>query len=311
MINIILCTYNSNYAFLTKQLDSLFNQSYKKIKVFIFDDSTTNVAYNVFTYYKKKYRNKIYYKNGSKTNSFSDNFLTALKKIKINHSKKNYFMFCDQDDIWELDKIDMYISTLKKYRKYDIDKPLLIGGRTHYINANDEILIKSPNFPKKPALENALIQSIFGGNSILFNEKLFLIVNSFKETKIFSHDWWLYILNETFSGKTIFLDDSKTLYRQHEDSIIGGNIGLRQNLRRAVKFFLGDFKKWSDMHCATFENNYDVLPSDKVKIIRNYFMLRSSKNIILRFKLFFKLGLYRQDIFSTIIYALGILIFRI
>ena len=71
---------SSNNAFLKKQLDSLFNQSYKKIKVFIFDDSTTNVAYNVFTYYKKKYRNKIYYKNGSKTNSFSDNFLNALKK---------------------------------------------------------------------------------------------------------------------------------------------------------------------------------------------------------------------------------------
>ena len=92
MINIILCTYNSNNAFLKKQLDSLFNQSYKKIKVFIFDDSTTNVAYNVFTYYKKKYRNRIFYKNGSKTNSFSDNFLTALKKIKIklNENLKNF-----------------------------------------------------------------------------------------------------------------------------------------------------------------------------------------------------------------------------
>lgn len=305
MINIILCTYNSNKSYLYQQLDSIFSQSYKIFKIYIFDDSHDDVARKVYKYFKKKFPNKIFYSIGAKENSFSANFLHGLKKIKINQSQKNYFMFCDQDDIWGFDKLETYIKKLSIYKKkLDKNSPFLIGGRTTYINEINEILVRSEKFKRKPSLENALVQSIFGGNTIFFNIHLFNILNSLDDVFVYSHDWWCYIVNEIYGGKTVYLNDTKTFYRQHSDSIIGGNIGIKQKLIRTKKFIYGDYRNWNNMHCNVFQKNLNKLPTNTKSIIQNYIFFRKHNNFKSK-KIFFKLRLYRQSKIGTLIYFFG------
>lgn len=304
MINIILCTYNSNKSYLYQQLDSVFSQSYKRFKIYIFDDSYDDVARKSYKYFKKKFPNKIFYSEGAKENSFSANFLNALKRIKINKSQNNYFMFCDQDDIWGMDKLEMYIKKLSTYKKHDKNGPFLMGGSTTYINEINEILVSSEKFEREPSLENALVQSLFGGNTIFFNIHLFNTLNSLDDVIVYSHDWWCYIINEIYGGKTVYLSDTKTFYRQHSGSIIGGNIGIKQQFQRFKKFVFGQYRSWSNMHCDVFQKNLNKLPTKTKSIIKNYIFFRKHNNFKSK-KVFFELGLYRQSKISTLVYFIG------
>ncbi|MCV5720962.1 glycosyltransferase family 2 protein, partial [Escherichia coli] len=58
------------------------------------------------------------------------------------------------------------------------------------VNEKDECIGYSPLFCKKPSFRNALIQSIAGGNTMLFNQAARNIINlTPQDFKIVSHDW--------------------------------------------------------------------------------------------------------------------------
>ena len=108
-VAIILGFYNDK-KYINAQVQSIFEQTHKNIKIFIFDDNSPfklTKSFLKLTPENKKSLSIIREKNiGS-----AKNFLFALKEIKDDFA---YYGFSDQDDIWEKDKIQISINALKK-----------------------------------------------------------------------------------------------------------------------------------------------------------------------------------------------------
>ena len=93
---------------------------------------------------RKNEKSKIKIFNRRKNLGFANNFLEGLKEIDYNF---NLFSFCDQDDIWERDKLERGVAALKNL---PIDKPALYGTNTLHINeSGNNIIGKSINISKE------------------------------------------------------------------------------------------------------------------------------------------------------------------
>ena len=106
MIDILLSTYNGE-KYLSEQLDSLFSQAYNDFRIIGRDDGSSDKTKDILLEYKNKFNNKldVYFENnvGPK-----NSFLELIKK-----SKNDYVMFCDQDDIWFDNKLEVMMDVIK------------------------------------------------------------------------------------------------------------------------------------------------------------------------------------------------------
>lgn len=110
-VSVAMATYNGE-KFITKQLDSIMNQSVPVDEVIIRDDiSTDNTAEVIRNYIKEHgYFDRIHFEVNDKNLGYASNFIGALKK-----TQGDYIFFCDQDDIWMPDRVENMTDVLKKH----------------------------------------------------------------------------------------------------------------------------------------------------------------------------------------------------
>ena len=97
-IDILLATYNGE-KFLREQLDSILNQTYKNFNLIISDDGSEDKTLQILKEYQEKDNRVIVY-NHKKNLGVISNFEFLLEKVN-----SKYFMFSDQDDVWNNTKI--------------------------------------------------------------------------------------------------------------------------------------------------------------------------------------------------------------
>ena len=165
-VAILMCTYNGE-AFLGEQLDSIEGQDYKNWTLFVNDDRSKDKTLDILKAYQKKWGNhKLIIRRGPQK-GFCQNFLQIINDPKI---KAHFYFLSDQDDVWMPHKVS---HTLKFLTKLNPLKPKLYCARTTYVSSDaKKILGQSELFSRPPSFKNALVQSIAGGNTMAFNNKL-------------------------------------------------------------------------------------------------------------------------------------------
>lgn len=109
-VSILLAIYKPNYKFLSELLESLNNQNYKGIKLLVRDDSDDSDEYiKVSDIIKLKIKNFEYMINKNEQNLGSSKTFELLAK----ETDTKYIAFCDQDDIWEIDKISKLVGLIE------------------------------------------------------------------------------------------------------------------------------------------------------------------------------------------------------
>src|SRR5476649_2579474 len=94
LVSIALCTYNGA-RFLSQQLDTLVNQTYRPIEIIVVDDCSTDDTFAILTEYAGRYPNFKIYRNDVKL-GFTANFEKAVKLCT-----GDLIALCDQDDLWD------------------------------------------------------------------------------------------------------------------------------------------------------------------------------------------------------------------
>lgn len=121
-VSVVMCTYNGA-AFLREQLDTIINQTYPIYEIIVQDDGSTDETINILESYKERYPIVKLYKNvdGRGVNT---NFFSALKR-----ATGDYIAISDQDDIWELDKIEKQITFIgESWLCFHFSKPFSEDG---------------------------------------------------------------------------------------------------------------------------------------------------------------------------------------
>ncbi len=303
-VAILMCTYNGE-EFIREQLDSIEAQDYKNWTLYVNDDGSRDKTLDILKTYQKKWGvKKLYIRKGPKK-GFCQNFLQIINDPKIN---ADLYFLCDQDDIWMPHKLS---HTSKKISKLDPLKPALYCARTTYVSSDaKKILGQSELFLKPPSFQNAIVQSIAGGNTMAFNNPLKTKVQKYPKAEVVSHDWWLYIVNELSEGKTLYDTESTIFYRQHSKSLIGANTGFIAKLRRLRMLLMGVYRDNNSKHLDTFNQINMPFTKANIRLIDDFFIKRD-KGMLTRLCMVNDLGIYRQTLDGQIALYLGALLHKL
>ena len=303
-IAILLCTYNGE-QFLQEQLDSFAAQEFKNWELFVYDDGSTDNTKAIVKGFKTKNQNKIHFIPNKKKMGFAKNFLNAVRAAPRNF---DFYAFSDQDDIWLPFKLERAVEYLTKI---DRRVPALYGSRTTLIDNAGNHIGFSTLFQKKPSFGNALVQSLAGGNTMVFNKATKNLIGKAElGADIVSHDWSVYQFVAGAGGDIYYDPHSEILYRQHSNNIIGANNNFFAKLSRVKMLLAGSFKIWNDRNINALLKNSKMLNEESKDTLRR-FMIARENSLILRIVGFLRCGIYRQTFYDNVALFIGGILNRI
>ncbi|TAG99834.1 MAG: glycosyltransferase [Sphingobacteriales bacterium] len=106
LVSVVICTFNGE-KHLISQLNSVVNQTYKNLEILIFDDCSTDETLNILRKYELNY-NRVKLVLNQYNLGFIKNFNQG-----ISNCNGSYIALSDQDDIWELNKIELQVKAMK------------------------------------------------------------------------------------------------------------------------------------------------------------------------------------------------------
>ena len=236
---------------------------------------------------------------------FAANYMSLLRKAG---SEYKYYAFCDQDDIWDSDKLCRALKAIEDVRDC-ADSPILYGSRTQIVDQNGVSLGFSPLFKKRPSFENALVQNISGGNTMVFDCNLRALMLKVENVQcVVSHDWLAYLIATAVAGTVIYDTNSCLKYRQHNLNRVGSNRGWPSRVKRLWQVFVKRrFREWHSMNVECLRFIEDDITAENKMVLRKFETLKEKWLIMGTFQLL-RSGLYRQTLMETLtLYAAAFL----
>lgn len=283
MISIALATYNGE-LFLKDQLDSLINQTIKDFEIVICDDNSTDTTYKILLEYSNKFSFVKVFQN-ARNLGFKKNF----EKL-IGLCSGDYIAFCDQDDIWTQNHLEVLLRTI---------------GNNYFVGANSELIdqhgrksnISLMDTKKQtyiPSAEEYKITecytNLFQGACSMGRAEFLKKCLPIPENVRF-HDWWIALV-ASMSNKIIFSNESILLYRQHDNNITNN---IRFNiLRKSISYLINKNNKkklreqWIQNKNMLIEYEKRFFPENEITIAINYYDSCLSGNIRAIIFYFFK-----------------------
>lgn len=302
-VAVLLSTYNGA-RFLCEQLDSIIAQSHTNWLIVASDDGSTDATLTILQDYRNKLGSERLQIRRGPCRGYVANFLSTATDKSIT---ADAFAFADQDDVWHPDKLERALSWLREQPQ---ERPSLYCSRTRLIDASGAQIGCSPLFRKPPSFRNALVQSLAGGNTMVFNRAAQNLLAEAGTPPIVSHDWWFYMLI-TGSGGLLHYDPNPSIdYRQHEANIIGSNRRLSDHLYRLRCLLSGHFQKWNEINLYVLSLHASLLTEENRKTMERYALARQASWLDSLCTLL-RCGIYRQTMLGNLGLAAAALLRRI
>ena len=292
-VAVLLCT-RRGAPFLNEQLGSVATQSHANWRIYASDDASDDQTRTILVDFQQRMgRGRLQLRNGP-GRGFAANFLSLACDQRI---EADYFAFCDQDDVWEPDKLSRALAWLLHI---DPATPALYCCRTRLIDEEGHTIGFSPLFSKAPHFRNAIVQSIAGGNTMVFNAAARrLLVRAGGDVAVPAHDWWLYILVTAMGGMVRYDSHPSVRYRVHGANAVGANCTLRARLLRIRLLLKGRLRTWTDMHAAALLPLVSDITPEGRKILVEFLDARRA-NALRRIVYIYVLRIYRQTLAGNI-----------
>jgi glycosyltransferase involved in cell wall biosynthesis len=204
LVSIALCTYNGE-AYLAQQLNTLVNQTYKNIEIVVVDDASTDSTYAVLKDFATNYPVFKLYRNEQNL-GFIANFEKAVKLCS-----GRLIALCDQDDIWDLKKIELQVAAIADNVFIYHDSEFVHEDGTPIGKKMSDLM----NLYRGDDPLAFLFFNCVSGHTILMKKEL--IDAALPLNKGQFHDWWLAYV-ATSIGRIDFIPQPLVKYRQHDKS---------------------------------------------------------------------------------------------
>ncbi len=262
---VLMSTYNGE-EYLVKQLESLFAQEGVEVELLVRDDGSSDGTREILRRYEDLGQLKWYEgKNLKPALSFMDLVLKA--------PQSEYYAFCDQDDIWDKNKLQVAVSKIEasgnEVSTIYFSNARLVDGEGN----NLSVLRLSPRLTVGSAL---MINPVIGCTAV-FNNALLGMLRRFEHKKIYMHDSWAYRLCIATGGKAIFDPVPHISYRQHGRNVIGAKSSLLKRYQRRFSNAVLD-RRCIRMHdaAALVDGYLDVMPERNQKLVKAVAFYKSS-----------------------------------
>lgn len=215
MVDILMATYNGS-KYIEEQIQSIIRQTHTDWRLLIHDDGSNDETVNIINKY-----------------SFIDNRIKLIADNKIGlgpaknfmyllqFSQSDFMMFCDQDDIWLENKIEVMLNSILNKDNHIAQA---IFSNSYIWNELQGIVSDKSTltFPRK--LESFLFLNCgIQGAAGIFNAKTREILGIPLDYYAM-HDHVL-VLTAIIFGEVEYIDKSLMYYRQHNNNVTGETRG--------------------------------------------------------------------------------------
>ncbi|MFT3817630.1 MAG: glycosyltransferase family 2 protein [Rubrivivax sp.] len=303
-VAVLMCTMQGQH-FLAEQLNSIATQTHPRWAIWASDDGSDDHTHAILEYYQSHWGEDRISIHAGPAEGSTANFLSLTCRADID---ADYFAYADQDDVWESDKLERAVNWLKTVPE---DVPALYGSRTLLVDARNQHIGYSPLFEREPNFRNALVQSIAGGNTMVFNRAARdLLRRAGENVEAVTHDWWAYML-VTGCGGQVHYDPYPTVrYRQHGANQFGSNADPVAQLRRAKLLLQGRFRGWVDCNLRALERVRPLMTPENQRVLDAFIGARR-RHALGRWIGLQRAGIFRQTTLGNLGLAVAALINRL
>lgn len=293
---VLLGTYNGG-KYLEELLDSLLAQDDRDFRCYAHDDGSKDETAEILKKYEKEHPDMITVIAGASTGSPKGNFMFLLREVE-----SEYYMFCDQDDVWHDNKISLSHRTLEESTNRSPDQPCCVFTDLRVTDSG--LNVTSDSFykllgrdPGNTDYIQLLKKNVFVGCTMMFNKALRDEAVKLKNiNNIPMHDLWLGII-ASLKGEVHFIKEPTIEYRQHGDNNMGASESIKTvgDKVRNIGFIYGLKKKKTVEQQKIATELMHLFDSDD----RYYSFFKqlaelSSKNKIERLRFYKKSGLLKD-----------------
>lgn len=220
MIDILMATYNGE-KYIREQLNSIINQSYTDWRLIIRDDGSVDGTLGIIKEYCAKYEDRIILVSDNKGNlGFQYNFMELLILATA-----DYVMFCDQDDIWLPDKVELTYKKMLELEDMQPNVPIMVHTNLYIydgITYSANHTYHKKHMDEFYNLRTALMFSVAVECTLMMNS----FYKDLDLSNIYgaSHGYFLTLACLSHNGILYYLDQPTILYRQHGNNQIGESI---------------------------------------------------------------------------------------
>lgn len=271
-IAILMATYNS-MPYLVPQLDSVLAQDNQDWHLYIHDDGSQDETLSTIDDYVAKYPARITRLEYPSQGGARNNFMSMLERIDA-----PYYMFCDHDDVWHINKVRVSIETIKQLEKSHPNKPIL--AHCDAVVVDKDLQVIHPSYRKRGHLTpesvtcfEEFVYNISLGCAMIFNHQASESALSLSWKHATMHDGWLTARVFAEKGIVHTIPEALLDYRQTGNNTIGAIDGKKFTMWYRIKNFVP----------MIFENieHYNMLKSAGYPSVFKYYYHKLKKHITL------------------------------
>ena len=243
MISILLSCYKSNFEYLKEQIDSIINQTEEDWELLVYDDGTPNLKEFIDVYKDKRIT---YFNEGHLGYAKAYNYL-------LKHAKGEYVCFCDHDDIWVKDKLEIEKKYLDEHHEVDC-----VFGWLHW-------------FGEKEKLESFMIDDDEISKELPFWQPIKQPTAMFKKARFGEFDspydkagdYWFW--SKHWDRHYHLIPTVLAHYRRHAGEATKDKTGFRENTAKIIQRNMAMFGKTLDLDTCKALDRYSKTYDPELK----------------------------------------------
>lgn len=217
LVSVIVPTYNRE-SYIGNTIESILNQSYKNIEIIVISDGSSDSTSKIVS---SKMDDRIIFIDLS----INSGLPAIVRNIGMKEAKGKYIAFCDDDDLWNSEKIEFQVDFLESNKKYMAvcTKCAFLfkdGTQTEnlsFLNRIKVFIAASNLIPSKYLL---LIMNFVINSSLLMRNKTSSL-GFLNESEIYrgseDFEYWIRLGQ---AGDIYYLNKSLVKYRIHDNQLI-------------------------------------------------------------------------------------------
>jgi glycosyltransferase involved in cell wall biosynthesis len=235
-ISIALATYNGE-KYLYQLLTSLQAQTLKPFELVVIDDCSSDNSVKIVNDYSFSFGKKIFVNEKNMGPVYTFKKLAGL-------CKGDFIAFCDQDDVWISNKLELMFTEIKKL---DQNVPAVVFSDLSVIDEEGKLIQQSywqqrTVQPDKFSFQDILFANIITGCTTLINTAM---ANELSKMplNVMMHDHWIALIAFSF-GTHSFIEAPTVLFRSHNSSV------TNKEKTTTINVFLNDLKLRKQYLCG-------------------------------------------------------------
>jgi glycosyltransferase involved in cell wall biosynthesis len=218
-VGIVMATYNPNFSYFKEQISSIKDQIYPFWECTISDDSSDHETQKKIKEYISDDPRFSYVRSENPRGIFQ-NFENGVRNVR---PEARFLCFCDQDDVWRKDKLDILIKLIRQRPEI-----MLVHSDAIIIDENGKEICSSLWKYERRNVKNTsyfdlIVRNHVTGCTVLTRRSVVESALPFPDQRTdctYYHDHWI-ALNAALMGEVAFCPEKLVRYRRHRGNVVG------------------------------------------------------------------------------------------